>query len=87
MGKYSKVTITIEESDGSIEVIEIPMADHIRIDTRGIKQECLVGIGPTSYLQTSMDLEIALTGNFDTTEGCIFRKTTMTTAKELKKDG
>ena len=71
MISYVKATITLEAADGSVEIIEIPKASHIRIDTRG----SVVEHYRYGDLLTTQDLEIALTGSYDDKEGCIFRRT------------
>lgn len=82
---YLKITITIEEADGTMEVIEIPKGSHLRIDTRGIREAPWLDSGePSRYSQQSTDLEIALTANFDDKEDCIIRRTRRTIGKDVK---
>lgn len=84
---FVKITIQVEEADGTVTVIEAPKAEFLKIDTRGVKHERLVDFGPTSYYQTLQDMEISFTGNYDDSAGCIFRQTkTFPPAKEVKKD-
>ena len=80
---YVKMTITMEEADGTVHTLDIPKAHHIRIDTRGGVTHVHPGIWPMDQSEVSQAMEIALTADLSETEGYIIKQTQLTTAKEV----
>lgn len=74
---YCKITIQVEEPDGTVSVIEFFKTEGLKIDTHGVEQERFVGGGgPASYWRKMLDIELSLRGFLDPEQGVIYRQTT-----------
>jgi hypothetical protein len=85
---YAKITVIVEETDGTKQTLEFPKTEGLTINTRSTPIEHLVGTdNRISYVRTELNFDLEFKGLLDPEQGVIYRHTTVhPPAKEVGKE-